>query len=396
MSYLVKALRKDENIVSLVVDAQSEADAEQYARTQGYAVLGIRRNVKLSAFRLKRATHFSPLLFSQELLALLIAGLSLFEALQALWSKRRYASDGVVDGLAKAITAGLPFSAAIARYPQHFSPLYIATVGASERTGSLQEALRRYVDYREQMDRLHKKVVSACMYPALLAVVGSLVVLFLLFYVLPRFSKVYETFAGDLPLFSKLLLGIGRLVGDNGWIIALVLATVVGATVTIVRTPVARKHLTALLTAFPAAAENIRLYEITRLYRTLGMLLKAGVPVTQALLMVRPLLSVRGRDGIERAHRRITEGQAISTAMTEAGLVTAVGERMLLLGEKTGNMGHMMERLALFHEEELARWIEDFARLFEPALMLILGLVVGAIVVFMYMPIFELATAVQS
>ncbi len=396
MTYLLKVLRDDEEIVSLLVEADSEAGAEQVARTRGYAVLDIRRRVEIAGIRLGPKARFSPLLFSQELLALLAAGLSLVEALHALTTKRRYAGDGIVEGLAKALTDGRSFSAAIAGYPQYFSPLHIATVEASERTGSLQEALRRYVDYQEQMDRMRKKVVSACMYPALLALVGMLVVLFLLFYVVPRFSKVYESFSGDLPFFSRLLIGVGRLIGDNGWFIGLALATGVLGAVVAIRTPSVRKRLSVFLATIPAVAENLLLYEITRLYRTLGMLLKAGVPVTQAMLMVKPLLDAASRPDLERAHRAISDGQSISAAMTQAGLVTPIGERMLLVGEKTGNMGSMMERLAQFHEEDLARWIENFAKLFEPLLMLALGLMVGAIVVLMYMPIFELATVIQS
>ena len=395
MTYLVKALRGDE-VVSLVVDAENEAGAEQYALGQGYSVLGIRRNWAVPGASRKRGGRFSALLFSQELLALLVAGLSVVEALQALKSKRRYASDGVVDGIAKALNEGQPLSAAVSRNSQHFSSLYVATLQASERTGSLQEALRRYVDYQEQMDRIRKKLLSACMYPALLTLVGAGVVLFLLFYVVPRFSKVYASFSGELPYFSKLLLAVGGFIDAHG---SMLLAAAASGGIVIAmaaRTPAARRHLAWALRAFPAIAENVRLYEITRLYRTLGMLLKAGIPVTQAMHMLEPLLSLVAREKLNRAHHSITEGRSISAAMTDADLITPIGERMLLVGEKTGNMGHMMERLAVFHEEDLARWIEDFSKLFEPVLMLILGIVVGAIVVLMYMPIFELATAVQS
>jgi general secretion pathway protein F len=156
-----------------------------------------------------------------------------------------------------------------------------------------------------------------------------------------------------------------------------------------------RRRVANWVRSLPGIAENLHLYELTRLYRSLGMLLKAGVPVTRASRMTTALLGEVARGNLETAISLVSEGRGIASAMEEAGLTTPIAAGMLAVGERTGDMGGIMERIAQFHEEELLRWLEDFSKLFEPLLMLALGLAVGGVVVLMYMPIFELATIIQ-
>jgi general secretion pathway protein F len=139
----------------------------------------------------------------------------------------------------------------------------------------------------------------------------------------------------------------------------------------------------------------MRVYHLARFYRTAGMLLRGGTPLVTALGMVAGLLPPDLRARLARATVRIREGASISTAMDECDLATPVASRMLRVGEKSGDMAEMMERIAVFHDEELARWIEWFTRLFEPLLMALIGVVIGAIVVLMYLPVFELAGSLQ-
>lgn len=394
MQYLVKAIGGKDAIVSLSVDALDEAAAVSFANSQGYSVLNVSRRAPWRLAGATRAGRFSALQFSQELLALLSAGLSLIEALEAL-QKRKRQSGGVIEGILAALSEGQALSGAIARFPRHFSPLYVASIQTSERTGDLQEALRRFIDYQGEMGRVRKRVISACMYPALLTGVGALVILFLLFYVVPRFSRVYQGFGGELPFFSQVLVAMGGFTADYGSLIGLALFALAIAAAVLINSPDVRARIEGQLRKLPGIAENLFLYELTRLYRTLGMLLKAGVPITRASRMAISLLAQDTRGKLERANKLVSEGRGIASAMEEAGLTTPIAAGMLAVGERTGDMGRIMERVAQFHEEELSRWIEDFSRLFEPLLMLALGLIVGAVVVLMYMPIFELATIIQ-
>jgi len=159
--------------------------------------------------------------------------------------------------------------------------------------------------------------------------------------------------------------------------------------------PAVRGWLRELLWKLPMVGERMRIYQLSRFYRTLGMLASAGIPLMAALEQVSGLLDARLQVRLAQARNHVREGLALSQAMERSGLSTAVAMRLLRVGERTGQMGGMMDRVADFHEEELNRWIDWASRLFEPLLMTFIGVVIGGIVILMYIPIFELAGSIQ-
>ncbi len=329
-------------------------------------------------------------------MALLEAGLNLVEAVQTLAEKEAHGErHEVLAAMVAAIRRGEPFSQAVASLPRHFPPLYVATLQASERTGNVKEALGRYIAYQEELDRVKKKVVSASIYPAILAIVGSLVLAFLMFYVVPRFARVYEDMAGGLPLFSRLLLAFGKFVGDHAWPIAAAMVLVVSMGIYFFTRSSFRAAFNARLWRIPALGERMKVYQLARLYRTAGMLLRAGIPAVRALDMVRDLLAAHLRSRLLLAKTQIEQGKPMSVALGAAGLATPVATRMMEVGERGGDMGGMLGQIARFHDDEVARYIDWFTRAFEPLLMTVLGLAIGGVVVLMYMPIFELAGSIR-
>ena len=219
--------------------------------------------------------------------------------------------------------------------------------------------------------------------------------LFLLLYVVPRFSRIYEERGVDLPVFSKLLLSWGQLVEGHGVLVLGTLAGLAIAAVYALRNASVKARIENLLWKLPTIGERLKLYQLARCYRTIGMLLRGGTPLLTALQMGAELLHPVLRARLAMASRAVSEGRPVSEAMEANGLTTTIALRMLAVGEKSGNMGEMMERIAEFHDEEISRWVDWFARLFEPLLMAAIGLVIGAIVVLMYMPIFELAGSLK-
>jgi general secretion pathway protein F len=271
----------------------------------------------------------------------------------------------------------------------------VATIKASERTGNVREALGRYIAYQEELERVRKKIVSASIYPAILVVVGALVIGFLMLYVVPRFAKVYEDMASTLPFFSQLLLGFGNFVGNHAFAIGAALVGLAGAGMWAWSRPEFRSWLNTQLWRVPGVGSRMKTYQLARLYRTAGMLLNAGIPAVKALDMVRELLAAHLRPSLTRAKTMIEQGQPMSSALGAAGLATPVAARMMSVGERSGDMGHMFTQIARFHDDEVARYIDWFTRAFEPILMAVLGVSVGLVVVLMYMPIFELAGSIQ-
>jgi len=380
----------------VLVDAVSEEDAIRKAVASGARVLAVEPSVTTEATQGRRAGSFSLLLFSQELLALLEAGLNLTEALATLHAKeQRPMPSQTLGAILKALHEGRNFSDTLALYPQHFPDVYVATVRAAERTGSLPEALARYIGYQIQFDAIKKKLVSTAIYPIMLLVVGGFVTLFLLGYVVPRFSVVYESAGRDMPWQSMFLLAFGQMLYQHWpWFLSGfigVLGTVIYA---FINDDWRKKGLEGLL-RIPFLAKKTSEFRLARFYRAVGLLLYAGIPLTKSLAMVAGLLTSAQQVQLAAAKREIEEGQMFSSALVAHGLASPVALSLIKVGESTGRLADMMERTAKFHDEDFSRWVDWASRLLEPVLMTVIGVVIGAIVVLMYMPIFDLAGSLQ-
>jgi general secretion pathway protein F len=391
MRFDVRALGR-EGVVQLSLDAVSRDDATAQAAAQGYSVLSVRRR----GAWLERRTRFPLMLFNQELAALLNAGLGLVESLQALREKHQAdAARDVLNRVLDELYQGRTFSAALASSPGAFPRLYVETIRAAERTGGIADALDRFVAYQMQVERVRAKLVSASIYPALLVTVGTAVALFMLVYVVPRFAAIYTDVGRDLPLLSSLLLHFGRFVGEHGWVLGAGGLAAAAAAYAAAANAHTRAALVRAAWSLPALGSRMRTYQLARLYRATGMLLRGGIAFPRAIDMVAGLLTGVLAGSLARALADVREGRSISDALERHGLTTPIALRMLAVGERSGNMGEMMEKAAAFFEQELERWVEWFVRLFEPLLMIFIGLVIGLIVLLMYMPIFDLAGSLQ-
>ena len=400
MKFELKVAQGD-TIRLLDIEASDAANAWKQAESQGFSVLNVKGASGFSVGRFKLSaglskSKFNLMLFSQELLALLESGLSLVEAIEALAEKEQQPeSKAILSQVMSALYEGLPLSSALESVPQVFTPLYIALIRSSERTGDMVQALARHVAYQLQIDAVRKKIVTASIYPVLLIIVGGLVVLFLLGYVVPKFSTIYESAGTDLPWMSQLLLSWGRLLQEHGKeVFAVFIASLTVLVYTLSRQSV-RAAIVQKLWLIPAVGEAMRIYQLARFYRTLGMLLRGGIPLITAMGMVSSLLQAALKSSLDKVTFDVREGKPISAAMEQHGMTTAISIRMLRVGERTGQMGEMMERIGAFYDDEIARTVEWFTKLLEPVLMMVIGLVVGLVVVLMYMPIFELAGNIQ-
>ena len=395
MRYTVRALGEagDGGIVSIEVQAADVAAAGEQARARHLRPLSVK------ATRLAwpaRPGAFPLALFSQELLALLEAGLTLAEALEALVDKE--ARDGtreVLERLLQSLQEGLRFSAALEQQPDHFPPLYIGLMRAAERTSSLPVSLARYIDYRGQLDAVRGRVMSALIYPAILFIVGAAVTAFLLGHVVPRFAGIYQGTGRDLPWLSQQLMAWGHYAAGHGQSLAMLAATLLVALVIGGRAWWHSGGPQRLARRLPGIGPTLATLELARLYLALGTLLEGGLPILQALQLAGGLLSPSTLRHLEEAAAAIERGESVSQSFATARLATPVALRLLRVGERGGRLGEMLARAARFHDGEIARRIDAFARGFEPLLMAAIGLVVGTIVVLLYLPIFDLAGSLR-
>jgi general secretion pathway protein F len=373
-----------------------EAEALRRAAARGLRVLALEAVVAGGGGVRAAPTRFPLVLFSQELLALLEAGLNLAEALSTLHSKERHAGvRAVLAAVLQALREGRNFSDVLAQAPQHFPDVYVATVRASERSGDLAQALTRYIAYQVQFEGLRKKLVSAAIYPAMLLLVGGFVTLFLLGYVVPRFAVAYESSGRELPWLSAMLLAFGKLVDKNWHAAAAALLAPAAALAWGVGRAGGRAWLAARVLGLPWLAQRADAFRLARFYRALSLLLASGIALPRAMGMVGGLLGPRQQAALASCRLALEQGRSLSAALVDAGLASAVAESLVKVGERSGQMADMLERTARFADDEFSRWVDWASRLLEPVLMVLIGLVVGTVVVLMYMPIFELAGSVQ-
>jgi general secretion pathway protein F len=394
MLFEVRAAQPGAGVVKVAIEADSVDGALAAVRARGYAALAA---VPAGGrARTARRGRFALVLFSQELLALLAAGLSLIEGLETLAEKEHASEAGrVLHRVLESLYQGMPFSEAMERQPQAFPALFVATIRASEKTGDLVEALTRYIAYETQFDVVRKKVVAASIYPVLLIGFGGLVVLFLLAYVVPRFSLAFAESTVELPFASRMLIEWGGLVSAHGGQMLTGASFVLALVGWLLMRRQTRRWLAQLLWRLPGFGERMRLYHLARFYRTLGMIQRGGIPLVTALNMAGGLLSAGLKDSLERARQAVEQGLPLSRAFGDNGLTTPVAVRMLRVGERSGRMAEMLERIGTFYDEEIARWVDLTSRMLEPLLMVVIGIVIGGVVLLMYMPIFELASSVQ-
>ena len=396
MQFKVKAARSGLGVLNLEIDASSIEEAKKQVLQSGYSVLAIQPIGSFIKLPKLFTSRFSLSLFSQELLALMDAGLPQVEALETILEKeRRRTNIKLVRGIIDQLYEGKSLSKALESFPNEFNSLYVAMVKASEKTGNITDSLSRYIAYQAQIDVIRKKVVSSSVYPIVLIIAGLLVTMFLMLYVVPKFSQIYKDMGHNLPFFSQIFMNIGEFLGDNKVVVLMFLGALFFSGFYAAGNKRVRQKVLDQFKKIPNIGNRIHIYQLARFYRTFGMLLKGGVPVVPALEMVSGLLQEDLRIKLTKAKDGINEGKPVSASLDINGLTTPIATRLLRVGERTGKLDEMADRIANLYDDDMAIWIDWFTKLFEPLLMCFIGLLIGLIVVSMYFPIFELAGSIQ-
>lgn len=387
-SYTVTILQGGKR-VSQTVLAASPDDASARIIAGGGIVLQVQERPA------RKEKRFPLNLFLQELIALLEAGLVVVEAVEAL---RESSRDGgtslVLDTLVKKLYEGAQLSQAMMALPALFPPLLINTVASSEQTGHLPEAIKRFQFYESRMEILRKRIKSTLLYPTIVIAAGGIILFFLLGFIIPRFSVVFDGMKNPSAS-AQLILWWGRLTQTHGSLLLAGCAAAVAGVVMAVRSPRLRQRTLGLLLRIPALRQQHQLSVLVRFYRTLGLLLQGGLPAPDALMLSREILPATHRQQVEQVIRDVAAGESLSRMLEAQRMTTPVASRLLQVGERSGELPAMCERIAAFYDESLERAIETFSKIFEPILMMVVGGIVGLVVFLLYMPIFELAGGLQ-
>lgn len=383
-TYHITSLRNGERGVQQV-HASSAEDAKMQVAADALIL-----QVKVQP-GLRRARPFPLTLFLQELIALLEAGLVIVEAIEALSeSGSDHLQRQVLGDILRELYRGQQLSQALAAQPARFPPLLISTVASSEQSGQLPVALGRFLHYEQRMEKLRKRIRSTLLYPTVVIAVGGLILFFLLGFIIPRFAVVFSGMK-NLTTSAKFIVWWGALTQTSG---PLLLMLTAGAAVLLIASlrsrPVRQAGLKQLL-QLPQLKKQYQLVVLVRFYRSLGLLLQGGIAAVDALRLTATLLPDSWQPRLHQALTEVLAGKALSQSLTAQALTTPVASRLLLVGERSGELPAMCERIAAFYDDTLERAIETFSKVFEPLLMLIVGGLVGLVVFLLYMPIFEMA-----
>lgn len=367
--------------------ANDVQEARMLAERSGAIVLKVKPSRSLG----QRAKPFPLTLFIQELIALLDAGLVIVEAIEALSESSRDAEQRrVLEALLQTLYRGRQLSQALADNPALFPPLLVSTVASSEQTGQLATALGRFLHYEKRMETLRKRIRSTLLYPSVVISVGCLILFFLLGFIIPRFAIVFEGMK-NLNGSARFIVWWGHLTQSQGPLLLVLSALSAALIVSAIRNKKLRQALLGQLLRIPQLQHQYQLAILVRFYRTLGLLLQGGMTAVEALALTGSLLPPHYHHNLQQVLADVQSGKPLSTSLESQQLTTPVASRLLAVGERSGDLPALCERIAAFYDESLERAIETFSKIFEPVLMLIVGGLVGLVVFLLYMPIFEMA-----
>lgn len=376
----------------LDVDAESAGMASAKAARTGGRVLRVEQAEAAPA---PMRVSYSRTIFLQETLTLLKAGLNVVEAMEAL--ERKESNPGFRQVLGRVLLAlreGASFSDALLREPTLFPPVLVAGVAASETTGGLASTLERYLAYDARINQIKRKVSASAVYPLLLMGVGGSVILFLIAYVLPKFSAILDGTGRHTGRMTLFLIHFGQSIQEHPLVFVAVMLGVGAGVAWLAFNDAGRRLTLTWLMRIPVLSGIFVTLGLSRLYRTLALLLVSGIPLLQALEMARGIVNPLQSAELVTAIGRLRSGQPLTESLAGSSLIPPIAESLLRVGERSGALADMADKLADFLDIALDRRVDMFSRLFEPLLMSFIGVVIGAIVLMMYSPIFDLVGSV--
>jgi type II secretory pathway component PulF len=337
------------------------------------------------------------MLFTERLALLLETGVALHDALQVLEEQAgKPRLKRILGEIAADIVGGQRFSEALMKHPDLFPPTYINLIGASEAGGFLPQVLEQLVELDEKQEKLRSTIVSALSYPGFLVVFSVLVVIFILVVVFPKFTVLFGSIYEELPFTTKVLIGASELLVGHGLVLGVGVLALLVAAAAALRRPDMRERLDRLKLRVPGVRDIFIKIYLTRLMRVMGISLERGVTILATLDACRNVIpNAEFRRFIGQLEIQVTEGKGIAAGFKDSALIPTSVRQMIATGEETGTLGRVMGRVADFYERDLTRQLNQLAKMAEPVMLLVMGVLVGTIVTSIILPIFKMSRAVH-
>jgi len=399
--YSYKAADTSGKIVRGSLEASDEKEAAGRLQEMGHIPINIRQSGKssgklgadvniLSFFA--RISNKDVTQFTRDLSALLEAGLPVDRALSILTNiteKKKFRE--IVRDILRSVEGGSYLSDAMAKYPDAFSDFYVNMVRAGEAGGVLEAVLERLGLFLESTQELRDYVKSALVYPVFLVFAGGISVIILMTFVIPKFSLIFSDLGQTIPLSTRILLDLSEWLRSYWWTLLGSAAVLYFVLLHYIGTPGGRLKADRCKLAFPFVGGLVRKIEVARFARTFGTLIRSGVPILQALDLVRDIIGNRViAETMEKVRERVKEGERLSAPLEDTGIFPSLAVQMITVGEESGKLDEMLLRVAENYEKIIRNMIKRAISLLEPVMILVMGLVVGFIVISMLMAIFSM------
>lgn len=385
-----------------VLSQEMEAPSERALRTQledkGYYVFALRPArswqslLEGFSFRKQRVGAREFILFNQEFCALLKAGLPVLTALELLLSRKRGTHfEQLLEIIKEEVRSGAALSEAFANRGDVFPKMYAATLASGERSGELVAVIQRYLFYLNTAQGVKKKVVSAIIYPVILLTLAVGLIALMMTFVVPKFATIFAEGGGNLPFLTQAVMTLSS-VFQVGWPLLIAIPVSVPLVLKFLRAkPEGRMWLDKVAFRVPFLGENLKRFNIANMCRTLGTLVRGGIPVVSALEVVAEAMNSEFyRVGLRQCRQLVLEGQSLWGSMEKTGIGSPLSIEMIEVGESTGSLAEMLDQVSVFYDEELTTAVERFVALLEPMLLVFMAVIVALIVLSVYMPLFSM------
>src|SRR5262245_660758 len=403
MTFSYQARDASGKIISGVQDALNEDNAVTSLMSRGLMVLSLQQKAAVSQSRKKNWTvkETDLVLFTRQLATMIEAGISLVQAMTALYDqcdpKRQRSLRHIISDVTTRVQGGESFHESIAKHPRVFDRLFVSMVKAGEHGGLLAEILDRLAGFLEASARLKKKIKSAMTYPVIVICIAILITTFLLVKVVPIFGEIFRDFGANLPAPTQFLIDVSDFI-RNEWYFLIV---IIGGTIFGIRTFLRSARGKALWDKWklklPVFGPLIHKICMSRFSRTFAQLIRSGVPILEVLDIVG---GASGNSVVEASIKGVSEdverGDNLSVALSKKPIFPPMMLRMVSAGEATGKIDTMLEKMADFWDEEIEAMLDALTSLIEPFLIVFLGVIVGGIVIAMFLPIFKLNEVVSQ
>ena len=400
-TYLWKGRSPSGELLSGEYQTDNKDELVSYLRKRKIIITSVRERSAQLNIKLPTSNRVSVKdlgVFTRQFATMINAGLPMVQCLDIL--SQQTEKDFLRTSISRIMSdveGGSTLGEAMGRHPKVFSQLYVNMVEAGEAGGILDVILIRLATFLEKLDALQRKVKSALTYPTVVACVALGATAFMLIFIIPTFAKMFTDFGGELPMPTKIVIGISDFLRNFWWALGASIAGLAVALQRYYKTDQGRLTVDKLMLRIPVLGTVVRKGSVARFTRTLGTLISSGVPILQGLEIT---ARTAGNRVVEQAvlatRESISQGNTISEPLKECGVFPPMVTSMIAVGEQTGALDEMLEKIASFYDSEVDTAVDSLTAIIEPVMIVVMGIVVGGMLIAMYLPMFKLVTVVGN